>query len=128
MGTGPSSTICDKVSPGKRSRAPRLASGGAIREAAAGLFLERGYQATSMDEIAARAGVSKQTIYTHFPNKEVLFEDLVLGNAGRVDEFLSGLKDTYEGAGELEAGLRAVARSYLGFVIRPEVLRLRRLV
>ena len=112
----------------KRPRAPRLASGGAIREAAAALFLERGYQATSMDEIAARAGVSKQTIYTHFPNKEVLFEDLVLGNAGRVEAFLGELLATYEHAGDLESGLRAVARTYLGFVIRPEVLRLRRLV
>lgn len=116
------------MSKDKRKRSPRLASGGAIREAAAALFLERGYQATSMDEIAARAGVSKQTIYTHFPNKEVLFEDLVLGNASRVDAFLADLQALYDRAGDLEAGLRAVARTYLAFVVRPEVLRLRRLV
>lgn len=128
MGTEPSSTISLIVSPTKRKRAPRLASGGAIREAAAALFLGRGYQATSMDEIAAHAGVSKQTIYTHFPNKEVLFEDLVLGNAGRVDAFVGELGATYERAGGLESGLRDVARMYLGFVVRPEVLRLRRLV
>ncbi|MHB8508449.1 MAG: TetR family transcriptional regulator [Candidatus Dormibacteria bacterium] len=36
--------------------APRLASGGSIREAAAALVLEKGYQATSLDEIAARSG------------------------------------------------------------------------
>jgi TetR/AcrR family transcriptional repressor of mexJK operon len=105
-----------------------LASGGAIREAAALLFLEKGYQGTSMDEIAARAGVSKQTIYTHFPNKEVLFQDLVLGNAGRVEEFTSELRRTFAESADLAAGLREVARLYTRFVIRPEVLRLRRLV
>ncbi len=128
MGTGPSSTISTGVSPAKRTRARRLASGAPIREAAAALFLERGYQATSMDEIAARAGVSKQTIYTHFPNKEVLFADLVLGNVGRVEEFGPELEATFDRAGDLQSGLRDVARLYARFVIRPEVLRLRRLV
>ena len=112
----------------KRARAPRLASGGAIREAAAALFLAQGYQGTSMDEIAARAGVSKQTIYTHFPNKEVLFQDLVLGNAGRVEDFIGELQRAFVQAGDLGTGLRDVARLYTRFVIRPEVLRLRRLV
>ena len=112
----------------KRPRAPRLASGGAIREAAASLFLEKGYQGTSMDEIAAKAGVSKQTIYTHFPNKEVLFEELVFMNAGRVEEFAAELRRTFEQAAGIDAGLRAVARLYARFVIRPDVLRLRRLV
>lgn len=112
----------------KRPRAPRLASGGAIRDAAASLFLEKGYEGTSMDEVAARAGVSKQTIYTHFPNKEVLFQDLVLGNASRVEEFTAELRRTFDQSDDLATGLRDVARLYARFVIRPEVLRLRRLV
>ncbi len=109
-------------------RARRLGSGGAIREAAAALFLEKGYQGTSMDEVAAAAGVSKQTIYTHFANKEVLFADLVLGNAERVEAFMSSMSKAFTEAGDLDRGLREVARLYIGFVIRPEVLRLRRLV
>lgn len=112
----------------KRLRAPRLASAGPIREAAATLFLERGYQGTSMDDIAARAGVSKQTIYTHFPNKEVLFQDLVLGNAGRVETFIAELQRTFDQSTDLATELRGVARLHTRFVIRPEVLRLRRLV
>lgn len=104
-----------------------MASGGVIREAAAALFLERGYQSTSMDDIAAAARVSKQTIYTHFADKQELFADLVLGNAERVDAFLSTMADTLRGT-EAEAGLRRFARLYVHFVIRPEVLRLRRLV
>ena len=81
-----------------------------------------------MDEVAARAGVSKQTIYTHFPNKEVLFQDLVLGNAGRVEEFTAELRKTFDQSDDLATGLRDVARLYTRFVIRREVLRLRRLV
>ncbi|HEX5664228.1 MAG TPA: helix-turn-helix domain-containing protein, partial [Xanthomonadaceae bacterium] len=45
----------------------------AILEAAVAEFRESGYEATSMDRIAASAGVSKRTVYNHFPSKEVLF-------------------------------------------------------
>jgi TetR/AcrR family transcriptional regulator, mexJK operon transcriptional repressor len=112
----------------KNRRAGRLASGGPIREAAALLFLEKGYAGTSMDDIAAAAQVSKQTIYTHFHSKEELFGDLVLGNAQRVEDFIATLELTLAGADDVEAALRQVARMYLRLVMRPEVLRLRRLV
>lgn len=46
--------------------------GGARRE-----FLAHGYAATSMDRVAAAAGVSKRTVYDHFGDKERLFETLV---------------------------------------------------
>ncbi|KRB07914.1 TetR/AcrR family transcriptional regulator [Lysobacter sp. Root690] len=45
----------------------------AILEAAAAEFRQAGYDATSMDRVAASAGVSKRTVYNHFPSKEVLF-------------------------------------------------------
>ncbi len=114
--------------PARRRRASRLGSGASIQEAATRLFLEKGYQATSMDEVAAQAGVSKQTIYTHFRNKEELFTQLVLGNAERVEAFVAELRTIVEAADDLEDGLTELARRYLRFVIRPEVLRLRRLV
>jgi TetR/AcrR family transcriptional regulator, mexJK operon transcriptional repressor len=107
-----------------RRRAGRLASSGAIRDASATLFLEKGYQGTSMDDIAAAAQVSKQTIYTHFANKEELFADLVLGNADRVDGFIAGLSV----GPDVEVDLVRIARDYVRFVSRPDVLRLRRLV
>lgn len=109
-------------------RAPRLASGSAIRAAAAKLFLEKGYAGTSMDDVAASAGISKQTIYTHFPSKEKLFADLVLGNEQRASEFVAAMIGTFREAKELESGLRDLGRGYLKFVIRAEVLQLRRLV
>lgn len=110
-----------------RRRAGRLASSGPIREAAAALFLEKGYQGTSMDDIAAAAQVSKQTIYTHFAGKEELFSDLVLGNAERVDEFIAAVERTFA-EDDLPTSLRTLARQYVGFVSRPDVLRLRRLI
>ncbi|WP_322015444.1 TetR/AcrR family transcriptional regulator [Paraburkholderia sp. J12] len=50
----------------------------AIVEAAIEEFLAAGFEATSMDRIAARACVSKRTVYNHFPSKEALFEAIML--------------------------------------------------
>ena len=45
--------------------------------AALEFFVERGYAATRLDEVAARAGVSKGTLYLYFPSKEDLFKAVV---------------------------------------------------
>src|SRR5690348_17748019 len=45
----------------------------AIIDAAIEEFRAAGFEATSMDRIAARASVSKRTVYNHFPSKEALF-------------------------------------------------------
>lgn len=109
-------------------RAGRLASAGVIREAATTLFLRSGYVGTSMEEVATLAGVSKQTVYTHFADKERLFTDLILGAADRADDFLQHVRAVLEDTDDLEKDLRQVARRYLAAVLRPELLQLRRLV
>jgi len=114
--------------PAPRRRGGRLASGGVIMDAATTLFLRKGYAGTSMDEIAALAGVSKQTIYTHFSDKERLFSDLILLNADRVDQFVAEVEAIFLGAEDIEKAFTELARRYIGLVIRPEVLQLRRLV
>jgi len=48
-----------------------------ILDAAQRVFLKRGYQSASLDEIAEAAPASKPTIYAHFPGKEALFEAVV---------------------------------------------------
>ena len=111
-----------------KKRAGRLASGGVILDAATTLFLRHGYAGTSMDEIAALAGVSKQTVYTHFADKERLFSDLVLRNTDRVDEFVDALPRLLPDGDELEKDLRSLARRYITTVIQTRVLQLRRLV
>jgi TetR/AcrR family transcriptional regulator len=50
----------------------------AIHNAAAELFAEKGFAATSTREICQRAGVTKPVLYYHFGNKEQLYEELVL--------------------------------------------------
>jgi TetR/AcrR family transcriptional repressor of mexJK operon len=109
-------------------RAGRLASAGVITEAATTLFLRSGYLGTSMEEIATVAGVSKQTVYTHFADKERLFTDLILGATNRADDFLQYMTTVLQDTDDLETDLRQVARRYLGTVLQPELLLLRRLV
>ena len=50
----------------------------AIVDAAIVEFRANGFEATSMDKIAARAEVSKRTVYNHFPSKDELFADILL--------------------------------------------------
>ena len=49
----------------------------AILHAAADVFLEQGFEASSMDDVARTAGVSKQTVYSHFNNKEGLYQAII---------------------------------------------------
>lgn len=49
----------------------------AVITAAIEEFLAAGFDATSMDRIAARANVSKRTVYNHFPSKEALFAEIL---------------------------------------------------
>jgi TetR/AcrR family transcriptional repressor of mexJK operon len=100
----------------------------AIMAAATALFLRNGYQGTSMDEIAALAAVSKQTVYKNFADKERLFTDIVLGISGRSDEIIRGMTGDLRGSADLERALTELARRYLTAVLQPHVLQLRRLV
>jgi AcrR family transcriptional regulator len=100
----------------------------AILDAAATVFLRKGYVGTSMDEIAALAAVSKQTVYKHFADKQRLFSELVTATVKQasdpVQEEVRDLRDT----GDIEADLRDLARRQLTKVMQPQVLQLRRLV
>lgn len=65
--------------------------------AALDLFVERGYAATRLDDVAARAGVSKGTLYLYFTNKEELFKAVVRENVLPVIGEAEGIIDAYEG-------------------------------
>ena len=71
---------------------------GELIEAALELFVEKGFAATRVDEVAARAGVSKGTLFLYFPSKEELFKAVVRENiAGRFTEWTLEL-DVFEGS------------------------------
>jgi TetR/AcrR family transcriptional regulator, mexJK operon transcriptional repressor len=99
-----------------------------IMEAAAELFLRNGYQGTSMDEVAAQAAVSKQTVYKNFADKERLFNDIVMGVAGTVEEFLQSVTDTLRDTDDFVKDLHTLGRQYIKVVMRPQVLQMRRLL
>ncbi|HMS80722.1 MAG TPA: TetR/AcrR family transcriptional regulator [Burkholderiaceae bacterium] len=75
-----------------------------LLDAALDLFVERGYAATRLDDIASRAGVSKGTLYLYFANKEELFKALVRENIVRLlDRFRAEVEDSEAPAAELLA-------------------------
>lgn len=102
--------------------------GRAILDAARDLFLRHGYLGTSMDDIAATAKVSKQTVYKHFGDKRRLFVELLTGDMGNADAKVAVLVETIPDTQNLETGLRVFARAYLSAVMQPDLMRLRRLV
>jgi TetR/AcrR family transcriptional repressor of mexJK operon len=100
----------------------------AILEAATKVFLRNGYVGTSMDEIAALAGVSKQTVYKHFVDKEALFSELVVATVRAASDPVHDELLSLQESGDIEADLRDLARRQLARVMQPQILQLRRLV
>jgi TetR/AcrR family transcriptional repressor of mexJK operon len=100
----------------------------AIVEAATLAFLSKGYLGTNMDEIAALASVSKRTVYQHFSDKERLFTQIVLATTDEVDELVRLVADALTDTHDVEAALRQLARQLLAALMRPQLIRLRRLV
>jgi len=109
--------------PGRTARKRR-----AILDAGADLFLAHGYAGTSMDDVAARAAVSKQTVYKQFTGKEALFVEIVRGMTGAAgDEVQREIADLGE-RDDPERQLLAYAERQLLVVLTPRLMQLRRLV
>ncbi|MCY7340799.1 MAG: TetR/AcrR family transcriptional regulator [Pseudonocardia sp.] len=109
--------------PGRSVRKQR-----AILDAALGLFLRHGYLGTSMDDVAAAAKVSKQTVYKHFGDKRRMFVELLTGCMAGADATVAALAEAVPDSQDLETDLRAFARAYLAAVMAPHLIRLRRVV
>lgn len=81
-----------------------------------------------MDEIAASAKVSKQTVYAHFQSKEALFFEIVRGMTGEAGDALQEEVADPSDHLPIEHFLRDFASRQLSIVITPRLIRLRRLV
>jgi TetR/AcrR family transcriptional repressor of mexJK operon len=81
-----------------------------------------------MDQIAALAAVSKQTVYKHFADKQALFTEIVVGTVNEVSDPVYNEVLSLDASGDVESGLRDLARRLLAAVMQPRLLQLRRLV
>jgi AcrR family transcriptional regulator len=62
---------------GRPRKVPAEARRQAILDAALAIFAEKGFEAARLDDVAARAGIAKGTVYLYFRDKQTLFEELV---------------------------------------------------
>ncbi len=91
----------------------------AILDAAKRLFPHHGYEGTSMDAVAAEAGVSKLTVYSHFGDKDSLFREAL---RERCRQALPDSLFEAAQAGPLREGMLRIARAHASAVTDPEAI------
>jgi TetR/AcrR family transcriptional repressor of mexJK operon len=99
----------------------------AVLRAAKRSFLRRGFAATNLDAVAAAAGVSKMTVYSHFGSKEGLFIQVLEGVIAERSATGPALDPDVEEAA-LQAALTSIAVDLVETVQDPEVVGLRRVL
>lgn len=97
----------------------------AIISAAMETFLASGYAAASMDAVAARAGVSKATIYAHFAGKKALFEAVI---RCRCEQEFGNLDMPVDAGDSPKAALTRIGRQVVCLLTSPEALSMFRVV
>ena len=99
--------------------ARRQATRQRLYEAAVTLIAEQGFSATTVDEIAERAGVAKGTVYYNFASKNDLFEGLLRHGVGLLTDSLRRAADEVEARGGTRVdALDAMIRAGLDFIVR----------
>ncbi len=94
-------------------RLPRAERRESLIKAAIACFVERGYDATSMDSIAERGGVSKPVLYQHFDSKHDLYMEILLTAVNRLRERVTAVLDNSEAPYDR---VKAVVTAYFTFV------------
>jgi AcrR family transcriptional regulator len=119
----PSETVTRTPSPNTPSRRDQHKSRTrqALRQAALELFAAQGFDATTTEEIAERAGVSVRTFFRYFPTKELV---LFHGRYDFMQTFATGLQAQPESVSDVEAMRAAFLASSPGFADRRKALRL----
>ncbi|MDD9654111.1 TetR/AcrR family transcriptional regulator [Klebsiella pasteurii] len=110
--------MTNQNNPPRRGRPVNESLGQTIIEAASELFVEMGFQATTLDKVAQRAKISKLSIYRHFENKEALFSAAIVAGCQQLfapQVLLEGVD------GSVEDQLMAVGTLLLRTLLRPDV-------
>jgi AcrR family transcriptional regulator len=95
------------------NRLPRDERRGQLLIAASEVFVDRGYHAAGMDEIADRAGVSKPVLYQHFSSKLELYLAVLQRH---VDNLVSGVRQALRATNDNRQRLRAAVQAFFDFI------------
>lgn len=99
-----------------------------ILDAALTVFLKNGYVGASMDQVAAVARISKQTLYRQFRDKEDLFHEIIVDIGRQVDfPFLEIVRDVAD-SDDIESAIHVLASQLVTAIMAPRVQQIRRLV
>lgn len=121
MNANSSDVDCGARQPSKRLTARREAFLAAARE----VFQEKGYGEATLDDVIARSGGSRQTLYALFGGKQGLFEAII---SDACETIFRGLTPQQLAARAPEAVLREVGTRYLAIVTGAQCLTLHRLI
>ncbi len=105
-------------SPTRAGRPKDPAKRAAIVEVATALFAMRPFDAVTMEAVAVEAGVSKQTVYSHFSDKETLFEATVTAIS---DQMVSGLSAPDMAGQSLQSRLSRMGVAFLSVMLGQNV-------
>lgn len=97
----------------RSSRLPRSARRAQLLEAARDVFVDKGYHAAAMDDIAEHAGVSKPVLYQHFPGKLELYLAL-LDTA--CDQIVAGVRDALASTTDNKERVVATTEAFYAYV------------
>lgn len=115
-----------KARAGRPTRDQAEARHAELLDTALHIFLERGFEQTTMEGVAAAVGMTKRTIYARYADKAALFLATVQRAIERMIVPGAMLRDL--DTGDLEATLSAVARMRVAQVTTPAGLRLQRII
>lgn len=105
----------------RRTRAEMEATRATLLVTARRVFSEHGYVATSMDDLTARAGLTRGALYHHFGDKQGLLEAVVAQIDDEVDQRLNSITDSADDAWD---GFRRRCRAYLEMALERDIQRI----
>ena len=120
------SVTVDRPGPGRPTRAQQELRHEELLSVALDIFLERGFELTTMEEIAMQVGMSKRTVYARYEDKGALFKAAVR----RAIEGYTVPRSALEAvaSGDLEETLAAIARLRIAKLATPVAIKLQRIL
>jgi AcrR family transcriptional regulator len=105
--------VVDAPAPLGRRERKKLETKGRIVECAVALFVSRGYDSTTMEDIGERADVARATVFNYFPRKEDIVFEWIARLRAELEKILAGgEQEATDTASRLRRAFRALAHAY----------------